>query len=138
MNNKEIHNPGYSMALSLVSCIMLLTSCYAYKPYLEKGKTSPEELRANLTQGETYELAMTTGRMYEVKVDSVMSDRLIGAATNENNQKQNDYIILFNQIESVRKKKVSTGLTIIAVAVPIIGMIAVVDTLELNSTGFSK
>lgn len=112
----------YAKVIPSALCLFLLSSCYSYKPYLN-GPASPSAFKDSITEGKKYELKLVGGRTVVMKVDSVASDRLVGDVS-ENGPKgifrQEDFIIAYDQIESVENRKFSTWKTIAVIVIPVV------------------
>jgi len=130
----------------LILWCSLLSSCYSYKPYLNDLQISSEVLREKIAPGKKYEVLTTDSKKLTIKVDSVTNDRLIGDASwkvntgqSKNPQQisnqtiyQKKYSILFNQIKSIKERKISAGKTIAAIAIPI-GILVLIGIHSVNN-----
>ncbi len=132
----------------LTLCCSLLTSCYSYKPYIDDVQITSEILQEKITPGKKYEIMTIDGKRLTVKVDSTGNRSITGdvswivsyrqskndhsASQISETVHQKNYTILFEQIKSVRERKVSAGKTIAAIVVPI-GILALIGTYSLNN-----
>ncbi|HEY4654178.1 MAG TPA: hypothetical protein VIH22_06675 [Cyclobacteriaceae bacterium] len=121
----------FSTALSTI----LLASCYSYKPYLDARNTSPETISQKVSQGKRYALTVVGGKKVEMRVDSVLTDRLIGDIhfrLNKAHMHQKDYTIYFNQIESVKERKLNAALTMGLIGCTVGIAILVISNMTFN------
>jgi hypothetical protein len=134
---KTLLSISVSLRLSTsIACLILLSSCYTYKPCLNKGQTSPADLREKIIPGHKYEVLLTNGQQFDVKVDSVMEDKLIGTVGESKiNYRQKDYLIFLDQIVAVKEQKRSVGLTVLAFGVPIVFLAILVTNMNWNFGG---
>jgi hypothetical protein len=99
-----------------------MSSCTAYKPYLDRNVDSPAVIRSKMFPDEKYEIRLLTGQTMIMKVDSVQDERLVGnifVRGSEKNTKLKNYMIPYDQIDSVKKGKISAGRTAIAIVLPV-------------------
>lgn len=92
----------------------------SYRPYVSKEQTSPAELKEKIIAGKKYQITLVTGELLAMKVSRILDDKLMGMVNQpRKNFRQENYMIRFDQIESVKNQKVSAGQTFIAIAVPV-------------------
>lgn len=100
---------------------------------LNGQQVSGETLRENIVLGKKYKIITKEDMKKVIKVDSVFEDRMVGKArllVNGITRHQKDHPIYFEQVESVRYQKISTGKTIAVILIPIGIFIAVISGLE--------
>ena len=117
----------------LVLIITVATSCHSYKSMLNDQQVSDKTLRENIIPGKKYEVTTKERMKMVIRVDSLFEDRMVGSTrllVNGLTRHKKNYPIYFEQVESVRDQKISTGKTIAVILVPIGLFVAVISTLD--------
>lgn len=107
------------------ACAIFLSSCVGYKPYLEASNVNAERLSEKIIPDKRYELLVVGGKKVRIRVDSVLTDRIVGDTyiSGQPGSRQNDNVIFFRQIMSVKERKVNVPLTIGAVGAVAAGLV---------------
>jgi hypothetical protein len=119
---------------------LVLSSCTTYKPFLDSRVDSPTVMKSRILQGEKYEIRLLTGQTMIMKVDSIQDEKLVGnvfVQGSEHNTRIKNYMVSFDQIDSVEKPKISAGKTAIAILLPVTILIIGMSNFSLDMGGMT-
>ncbi|HLT81503.1 MAG TPA: hypothetical protein VKZ86_10760 [Cyclobacteriaceae bacterium] len=100
--------------ITFSACILLLSSCYVYKPIATDKGESGNQFLESIDPGKHYALLVDDGSTAYIKVESVDSDRISGNArirSDKTTFRSADYSVDPASITSVKEKKISVPRT---------------------------
>ena len=98
-----------------ITGILLFTSCHVYKPLAGSQNNAPEEIKDRIQPGRSYAFLTEIGETVYIKVDSVMSDRVIGNARIKGSNgtvRANNFTVYLRNVVSAKESKFSLPLTL--------------------------
>lgn len=116
-------------------CLFIFTAYYSYKPYLNRQRDSSLQLKEKIAVGKKYEFKLVSGQTLLMKVDTVGDDRVKGDAVLKGGGRINNYIVLFDQVESIKEGKISIGWTLFAIAVPVTVLVIIFSNMTYDLGG---